>query len=422
MAKDFLSLEDVCKDLQLTADQVKNLVKNGVLRGFLDQKSYKFRQADVDAYKARVEESVTVVASGEPRGEELTDTDLSDLASDSEDEKVPDTGKVDLANIDSDPGADESDQTSVLAAAEAGDEGAPREESPVFEFSETDLGLSLDEEPALEEADQTSLLAPAEGGEEKEDSPVFEFDTDSELGAPGKRADSVLVADESESSLDILEVADESSSDTGSSGSDLAVVEESSSGEGVGAVADVEEASDEVVPAVPAATGRGDTDTVADILSEVEESSDEALETLELDEMMARDEGVPDEALEAAEVATAEAPQTETAETIPLSDEIETVGIEEEEGTKFAEGALEEEEVAEGEEAEIEPAPEEEVEEAPIVAGGWEIVTPSKLGNAFLIAALVMLLLGSVFVFCEMSNISNEFTQGVVEFVGSYIK
>ena len=420
MAKDFLSLEDVCKDLQLTADQVKNLVKNGVLRGFLDQKSYKFRQADVDAYKARVEESVTVVASGEPRGEELTDTDLSDLASDSEDEKVPDTGKVDLANIDSDPGADESDQTSVLAAAEAGDEGAPREESPVFEFSETDLGLSLDEEPALEEADQTSLLAPAEGGEEKEDSPVFEFDTDSELGAPGKRADSVLVADESESSLDILEVADESSSDTGSSGSELAVVEESSSGEDV--AAEVEDASDEVVSAVPSTVGASDSDTVADILSEVEEGSDEALETLELDEIMAPpEEGVPEEALEAAEVATAEAPQTETAETIPLSDEIETVGIEEEEGTKFAEGALEEEEMEAAEEEEIEPAAEE-VEEAPIVAGGWEIVSPSALGNVFLIAALVMLVFGSVFVFCEMNDISNNFTKSVVEFVGSYIK
>ena len=421
MAKDFLSIEDVCKDLQLTADQVKNLVKNGMLRGFLDQKTYKFRQADVNAYKSRVEDSATVVASNEPRGDELTDSEMSDLSSESDEGEVPDTGKVDLADIEAEPGADESDQTSVLAAADAGEEGGPREESPVFEFSETDLGLSLDEEPALEEADQTSLLAPAEGGEEKEDSPVFEFDTDSELGAPGKRADSVLVADESESSLDILEVADESSSDTGSSGSELAVVEESSSGEGVTA-AEVEDASDEVVSAVPSTVGASDSDTVADILSEVEEGSDEALETLELDEIMAPpEEGVPEEALEAAEVATAEAPQTETAETIPLSDEIETVGIEEEEGTKFAEGALEEEEMEAAEEEEIEPAAEE-VEEAPIVAGGWEIVSPSALGNVFLIAALVMLVFGSVFVFCEMNDISNNLTKSVVEFVGSYIK
>jgi len=400
MAKNLLSIEEVCKELQLDEDQVKSLVQSGALRGFLDQQTYKFRPADLDAYKSQVEAGATEVLSEEDdEGSESSVTELSGALG-------SDTSKVDLADIEAEEGADESDQTSVMAPTD--EDAVPKEESPVFEFSESDLGLSLDEEPVPDEGDQTSLLAPMDGNIEKEESPVFEFDSDSDMGS-SERA-SVLVADESESSLDILEVADESSSDSESEGTDMAVAEEGSSGDAVAALGDLhleaeEPATAEVKPIehVPS-----DTDTVADILSDVEESSDEALETIDLDEMaeVGEDFGA--------------APGTEAAETIPLSDEVETVGISAEDDTRLTEGILEEGEFAEVEGREAELIAEPEAEESPLVAAGWEIVVPSKLGNACLIAAVLLLAVASLCLFCEVFGISGtSFTQQLVDIFGN---
>jgi len=412
MAENLMSLAEVCKQLQLSEEQVKNLVKSGALRGLRDQKSLKFRPADVQAYKTNIESGKTTIA--DTGGE--SESEMTDLDSGLEIPADAGAGMVDLVDIEAEPGADESDQTSVLAPPDEAQASNLREDSPVFDFSEDDLGLSLDEEPAVEEADQTSLLTAADGGiEQQEESPVFEFAQ--KEGAPveaDESKDSVLIADESESSLDILEVAEESSSDAGSSGTDLAIAEisdEGSSGEGIAALAEVEEASSE--EAVSAEAGAAptimDTDTVMDILSEVEESSDEVLETLDLDETAG-----PEQPAETIEVA----PPVETAETIPLSDGIDTaaIAVEEDEGTSLAEGVLEgaELEGIEGEEVVTEA---EELEAAPMVTADWEIVVPSKLGNAFLIAAILMSVVGCVFVLCELNELDNSFTRAVINFV-----
>ena len=400
MAKNLLSIDEVCKELQLDEEQVKSLVQNGALRGFLDQQTYKFRRADLDVYKSQVEAGATEVLSGEDdEGSESSVTEVSAAIG-------SDTSNVDLADIEAEEGVDESDQTSVMAPTD--EDAVPKEESPVFEFSESDLGLSLDEEPAPEEGDQTSLLAPMDGNIEKEESPVFEFDSDADVGS-SERA-SVLVADESESSLDILEVADESSSDSASEGAELAVAEEGSSGDAVAALDDMRLEPDEAATAEvePLEHVPSDTDTVADILSDVEESSDEALETIDLDEIaeVGEDFGA--------------APATETADTIPLSNEVETVGLSAEDDTRLTEGILEEGEFAEVEGVEAELMAEPGEEESPLVASGWEVIVPSKLGNACLIAAVLLLAVASLCLFCEVFGItSNGFTRQLVDIFGN---
>ena len=235
-----LGLDEVSKQLQMGKDQIVELVKKGMLRAFLDQKTYKFRPADVDAYKRKLATSVTEITSDAT-------------------ENIPpksDTSKIDLAEIESEAGADESDQTSVMAPIDDEEPKPKTEETPVFKFSEKDLGLSDDETPAgEEEADQTSLLAPADEDEKekekKESKPSFDFaEKDLNLTLDEEPGDSVLVADESESSVDILEVADESSSDSSSSSSRMGLTDESSSGEEVQAITDIEESPQAMAPVV----------------------------------------------------------------------------------------------------------------------------------------------------------------------------
>jgi len=390
MAERLLSMEEACRELQLSKEQLLHLVKIGALRGFRDQQTYKFRPADVEAYKRAAESDIT-----QPQ---MAGTDKHD------------TSKIDLAEIEAEPGADESDQTSVLAPADQeGKEEPAGEEKPEFQFSE-DVGL--EEEPRAEEADQTSLMPPAaqEGAQPAEEEAKFAFaEKGEDLGLEEDAGDSVLVADESESSVDILQVEDETSSEQASSGEELALMEESSSGEEVAAVTEAEE------PAGTAATDESSsTETVSDILGEAEEGSDEVLETLDLEE-------APDTILEEPPAAKpAEAARPPTAETVPLADEVETAGIVEEE-----------EAIALAEEAEAVPLEEGVEEEAAARPAAiptqerriptWETVVPSKLGNAFLAAAILMLAAGGVFLVCEMAGIQNGFTQMIVDFVKTHI-
>ena len=420
MAEKLLSLKEVCQELQLSENQVRALVKSGALRGFLDQKTYKFRASDVQFYKKALEGDQTSVM------EDLEEASDSDIVAGPK----RDTSKIDLADIDAESEDEESDQTSVLAAAVDTDDRDSSDAAPDFDFSEGDLGLSEEKEVPAEEADQTSLLPAVEGGaEDREASPVFEFSKEEEVLAEADESDSgesVLAAEGSDSSLDILEIADESSTDGVSSGTGRAAIEiseEESSGEDISALAEVEETSPEEVISVgvPPEGERFDTDTVADILSEVDESSDEVLEILDLDEAAALEEP-----LDTAEVAPVEGPPTKVAETKPLPDEVETVGLPVDEEALTTEGILEGLEVGEIEgkefEAEVEEAVEEAMEEAPMVAAGWEIVVPSKLGNCALIAAAVMLALGSVFLIYELAEINDGFSRQIVEFVNQYIK
>jgi len=385
MADTLLSMEEVREQLQLTKNQVMVLVKQSALRGFLDQKTYKFRMADVEHYKQRVESGATVVLGGTADDDVPSDMEVTEVQRPPGEKAKSDTSRIDLADIEGEADADESDQTSVLAPVEDEEDESTKEEAAAFGFSEEDLGLALEDDAV----------------------------------------DSVLVADESESSVDILDTIEESSSESATSTTDLELIEESSSEE-VAAVADVEE-TDSGVQAV-----------TADAVAEVEESSDEDIETLDLEEVAEAPELAVEEPekemAEVAELAPEEGPATETVETLPLEGEAETVGISAKDSTTLAEEALEEgllaeeaaaegllaEEVEEaGAEEELEAEPE--LEEAPAIAGGWDIVVPWAPGNALLIAAIVLLAAGGVFLFCEMAGVSNDFTAGVVEFVNKYV-
>ena len=363
MAETLLNIDQVSTELQLSKEQVMALVKQGALRGFLDQGVYKFRRADVDKYKEQAESSATVVMGEEGQGEPGS--------------------KVDLADIDAEPGADESDQTSVLAPVDDKKDAEKGEGAAVFEFSEDELGLSLDEGEGESDASKTST-------------------------------DSVLVADESDSSMDILEVAEESSSDSATSSADLDFMDESSSADDVMAALEVEEETpmrpedlaeeatptrgkapaEEETPVRSKDAAKAGSEQVTDILGTGEEDiSDEELETLGLDEVTEQpQETILEEASQAEDYGVDEEEQgTGTAATMPVSDETETVGISQEDATQVVSEDLEPE-------LEVPPLEAEGEFQGARVATGWEMVTPSALGNTMLVLALIFAALGGMFV------------------------
>lgn len=366
MAVPLMSLEEVCQELQMTQDEVTNLVTKGLLRGFRDANTYKFRRADIDAYKKTAQTGATVMVTGEEDDTDASDvSDSTDVAMNAVGEGKDDTSKIDLADIESEPGAEESDQTSVLAPVEESEEEAQKEEKAEFDFSEEELGLSLEEEPG----------------------------------------ESVLVADESESSVDILDTAEESSSDSVTTDSELALLEESSEEE----ASPIDESAEVVVaPEEGAQPAAGET--VTDILGSVDDVSDDALETLDIEEAVE----TPDTGLE---TATAEA-RTETAETVPVADEVETVGITADATQGVAEAALPEAveaeeipEISEEEAFAVEPAAEEVALEA---------AKPSVVGIGFLILAILSLALAAVFVLAEMSGSTNVITDKLGKFMNQW--
>jgi len=383
MADNFLTIEEVCEDLQLTRDQVMTLVKQGALRGFRDQNTYKFRASEVARYKEQIEGGATVMLDGKESGE-VSPEEVTEIQMPVDEDDKSDTSKIDLADIESETGADESDQTSVLAPVDEEEDESTKEEEPAFEFSEEDLGLMLDDDTA----------------------------------------ESVLVADESESSVDILDTIEETSSESATSTTDIELADESSSEE-ITTVADMESTD----------AGAPKEEHASDIV-ELEESSDEELDTIDLEQPVeaadvAAVEAPLGETIELGEVPGAEAPATETVETIPLDSEPETVGIVPEDDTQLSaaeepEGVLTEDVLgegmlaAEGMAETEEPSLEAELEEAPVVAGGWDLVVPSAFGNAALIAAIVLLGVGGALLICEMGHIDNEITRAVVDFINQY--
>jgi hypothetical protein len=299
------------------------------------------------------------------------------------------------------------------------DEGGPKEkteEVPAFQFSEQDLGLQKEEPPVLEEGDQTSLLMAAEQKPEedkKASKPSFDFaGKNVKVPLDEETADSVLVADESESSVDILEVTEESSSESASSASGIQISEEPSSGEGVKAPI----VDDTSTSAVHPAAGTTDS-TVTDILGlPAEDSSDEAMETLEVDEVVETREAVPEEAVKPEEPPIQEtAAVAEGAETagLPPAEETRAAVVDTSETAAVSGAVAEALAAAAGEEKE------EEIREPVAIAGAWETVTPSRMGNGFLIAAAVMLVLGGAMLFCEMFGIHNGLPAKLVGIFGS---
>lgn len=337
MAETLLDINTVCKELQLGKEQVLALAKKGVLRALRDGATFRFRKADVDQFKQKTESGATVVL--EESGKSGSDT-----------------SKIDLSEIEAEDGADESDQTSVLAPVNDKSDAEKAEEEPVFEFSEKELGLSLEDDTG----------------------------------------ESVLVAEESDSSLDILEVADESSSDSATSAAELDFMDESSSGEDIAAVLEIEEESP-VDTSAPAAGS-----TVTDILG-AEEGSDEELETLDLEDVVETQETAFEEAPEVVEIddlaeeLAVETPPTATAETMEVGSETETVGIAA--GEEITRGVGEGFET--GEVEKLAGAPEADYEPAH-VAAGWDMITPSAMGNTFLILAILVALLGGMFALYEV--------------------
>ena len=375
MAEPLLSLEEVCKQLQLSQEQVLELVKQGAVRGFLDQKVYKFRTADIVTYKQQVEDGGTVLLDGDADSDLLSPKEVTEIQAPAPGEETHETGKIDLGEVASEAGADESDQTSVLAPIEDA-VGGEKEEEPEFEFADDDLGLALDDDAV----------------------------------------DSVLVADESESSVDILDTVDETSSESATSATDLDLADESS-GEDVAVI------SDDAIIGEPIAL-----ETI-----DLEPGSDTDLETIDLDEIAEKDETVVEdlmgETVEVAELTEDEGPPTETVDTFPIEElaEPETVGIAaEEDATTIGEPDLDaavavEEDVEGLEFGEPREAEEEEafVEEEPVIAGGWDLVVPWMPGNILLVAAIVVLLAGGAFLLFEMSDIGDntQFTRQFIDFV-----
>jgi excisionase family DNA binding protein len=420
MADVLLSIEEVSKQLQLSKDQIADMVKKGLLRGFLDQKTYKFRSADVEAFKKKVASSATTVSGGAPKTDAIPGGTQG---------RKDAAGKMDLSEVESDSDVEDTDQTSVLAPVES---GAPQDkppEKPVFKFGEKDLESREEALATLEEGDQTSLLVPGAGKEEKpkaETKPTFDFaKKDLKPPADADAGDSVLVADESESSMDILEVAEESSSESASSASHITFPEEGSSGEEIEAATETPSKLEQRPAPKPAPrAGEPTTDkVVTDILGPAQEESDEALETLDVDEVVETKEAVGKEA----------GFKPATAPTAPVGDEYETVGLPSAEETKAATDAA----GAAGETGGIdeavaaalqEQAAEEESEEAegqeqvPLAARtGWESAESWPIGNGLLIAATVVLIVGGALLFCEAFNVHNGLTAKIASVVQAHL-
>jgi hypothetical protein len=416
MADVLVNIEEASKQLQLSKDQITEMVKKGLLRGFLDQKTYKFRPADIDAFKKKLASGATTLSDGSSKTDAVPGGGHA-------------TSKIDLTEIEADTGVEDTDQTSVLAPVKTSDPKDKAPEKPVFKFGQKDFDLH-DDEPAVEEGDQTSLLMPGPGKGEKGKpgaKPEFGFaEKDLKLPADGDTGDSVLVADESESSMDILEVAEESSSESGSSASRLAFSDEVTSGDEIEAAPESSaKAGQKPAPKSGPRANEPSTDkVVADILGPAPEDSDEALETLDVEE------GV--EAKETAGAATDANP--EAAALAPFPDEHETVGIPAADETKATAG-VEDTKAAMGAEGEAgetggmdgavaaalqeqageeEPA-EAEAEEAAqtIVPAGWETAQSWPIGNGLLIAATVVLVIAGVLIVCQAFNIQDSFTNSI---------
>jgi excisionase family DNA binding protein len=415
MADVLLNIEEASRQLQLSKDEVVEMVKKGLLRGFLDQKTYKFRPADVEAFKKKLASGAATLSEGAPKTDAIPGGTQGhkDAAS-----------KIDLTEVESDSGVEDTDQTSVLAPVEP-QEKPP--EKPIFKFGEKDLESREEALAALDEGDQTSLLVPDAGQEEKgkeEAKPAFNFaEKDLKLPSEGETADSVLVADESESSMDILEVAEESSSESASSASRIAFSDEAASGDEV-----------EVAAETPSQLGQKPapkpnepmTDkVVTNILGPATEESDEALETLDVDEVVETKEAVGTEA----------GVKPETAATTPVGDEYETVGLPSAEETKVATGEAGEsaetgvvdgaiaaalQEQAAEEEPEKEPA-EAETAAPRVIPTSWETAQSWPVGNGLLIAATVILIVAGALLFCEAFNVHNGVTAKIAEVVKTHL-
>lgn len=133
MAEEYLDLTEVCGKLQIGEDKALQLLKAGELEAEEIEGEMRFTASSVAAYMEKIADGETVMKGG-------TEEETLDF------EEEKEETDVDLSDIESEPGADESDQTSVLKPIGDADKGEDEEEeAPEFHFEE-------------EEEDSTSFL------------------------------------------------------------------------------------------------------------------------------------------------------------------------------------------------------------------------------------------------------------------------
>jgi len=381
MANGFMTIDEVAADSNMTKEQIADAVKAGKLRQFVDQGVQKFRQKDVAEFKKRTQSDMTVLTGvgKEKVDEDSSHVDLGAVGTTSPDDSKEvtefsmevvegerDTSRIDLADVDAEPGADESDQTSVLPVAEEDSSSTGQaEEEPVFDFAEDDIGLTMEDEPS----------------------------------------GSVLVSEEGEPSADVLEVAEE--------------VEDESSSDAVVPVRDDSEIESATI---------SDSDVVTDILDSGGEESDDDLDTIDLDDVGST--GVEPPSADDLMTVIEEAGAGSSAETAPLgameeAEEAETVSLEEAEAVtaEVGEAMVAPPEIEEAPGAEMEEVAVEE-EEAPAYAGyagpaPMVDYVPSAPMNAVLILAILLGVFGGFMMLCEMAGAK---ANPVVTFVQEQIR
>lgn len=165
MAEDFLSFEEVLKELQMQEGELRGMVSQGKLRAFRDENTLKFRRADVE--KLREERSTVPTDMGVPAQPQPTPTeppvqqvaeepidlladDILDYDDAAEtiigDQLAPDTSETEFAmadtNVEPLPASDSSTGVPTIELTPT-DAGADETTVPTLELSE-DAGLEPD--------------------------------------------------------------------------------------------------------------------------------------------------------------------------------------------------------------------------------------------------------------------------------------
>lgn len=148
MATEFLSFDEVLRELQIGEDELKKLVSEGELRGFRDGDSMKFKQTDVLKVKKGRETEPTII---------LTDSDQALGADEDADELILDDDVV--------------DDDVVLNIDDIVDEVEAEDELSLDDDEEEDVVPTV-EVPALDDEDEDEIGASFELTEEEDDEDV----------------------------------------------------------------------------------------------------------------------------------------------------------------------------------------------------------------------------------------------------------
>ena len=156
MATEFLTFDEVLRELQIDEEELKKLVSGGDLRGFRDGDSMKFKHSDVLKVKKGRETEPTII---------LTDSDQALGAEDEVDELILDDDAIDEAVLNIDDLVDEVDADDTLSLDDDDDDDVvPTVEVPALDDEEDDeIGASFelteDEEEEVDEVAPKSTSA-----------------------------------------------------------------------------------------------------------------------------------------------------------------------------------------------------------------------------------------------------------------------